>query len=551
MTARGWYSDRTGARYVHVPLGAGKRKSMRLASTTDAEADARAKLVREIGAVLVAAGSVADVPDWTRKAAEGDDDRARRILAMARGLATGAERKAKGDQLTGTTFKEIADDWTSGRLAKRYPDQVPVKRTAGDDVSRLAFLTSEGGLGEIPITSPAWLDHAEEAMRRLPERCRTPATRRHYAQAIRRVLELAVYPLRLIPANPLPRGFLPKPKQVRALQMPYPDEEAALLGCADVDLAHRVAYGFLARMGFRKSEATGSKPGEEDPIPPLTWDRIDLDRGVVFMRRSKTEKARPLAMPADVTRALASWRELRPSHVHVFADAADAPLVLEARVFRSHLRRAGVTRAELHTKTTDSLAVRCHDLRALFVTTSLAQGRSETWIRDHTAHRTISMLDKYRRQARMFEELNLGPLAPLDTAIPEIAERVGATSDEGANGKDRKGGDQAKSPKNQADRAPERTDSAALGSGAARREGSTPSPCTNEGMRPSAERMSDDRPTPVRQDPVENALAKALDAAAGAGRFDVVAQLAKELEARRLANAANVVALEDRRRAKR
>jgi hypothetical protein len=44
-------------------------------------------------------------------------------------------------------------------------------------------------------------------------------------------------------------------------------------------------------------------------------------------------------------------------------------------------------------------------------------------------------------------------------------------------------------------------------------------------------------------DPVEASLARALDAAAAAGRFDVVAQLARELEARRLARAPNVVAL--------
>jgi hypothetical protein len=47
---------------------------------------------------------------------------------------------------------------------------------------------------------------------------------------------------------------------------------------------------------------------------------------------------------------------------------------------------------------------------------------------------------------------------------------------------------------------------------------------------------------------VEAALAYALTEAARAGRFDVVAQLAKELEARRFAVAGNVVALPERRR---
>jgi hypothetical protein len=56
-------------------------------------------------------------------------------------------------------------------------------------------------------------------------------------------------------------------------------------------------------------------------------------------------------------------------------------------------------------------------------------------------------------------------------------------------------------------------------------------------------------PTIGPADPVEGALAQALDAAAAAGRFDVVAQLAEELRARRLASAGNVVELPtDRRR---
>jgi hypothetical protein len=49
-------------------------------------------------------------------------------------------------------------------------------------------------------------------------------------------------------------------------------------------------------------------------------------------------------------------------------------------------------------------------------------------------------------------------------------------------------------------------------------------------------------------DPVEFELARALGRAADAGRFDVVAQLARELEARRLARFTNVVAFDERGR---
>jgi hypothetical protein len=48
---------------------------------------------------------------------------------------------------------------------------------------------------------------------------------------------------------------------------------------------------------------------------------------------------------------------------------------------------------------------------------------------------------------------------------------------------------------------------------------------------------------------VEAALAKGLADAAAAGRFDVVAQIARELEARRLARA-RIVSLADRRERK-
>jgi hypothetical protein len=51
-----------------------------------------------------------------------------------------------------------------------------------------------------------------------------------------------------------------------------------------------------------------------------------------------------------------------------------------------------------------------------------------------------------------------------------------------------------------------------------------------------------------RSDAVEIALAKALGAAVAAGRFDVVAQLATELEARRRGRARNVRSIDEARR---
>jgi hypothetical protein len=78
--------------------------------------------------------------------------------------------------------------------------------------------------------------------------------------------------------------------------------------------------------------------------------------------------------------------------------------------------------------------IRIHDCRATFVTLSLAAGRTEAWVVARMGHRSSVMINRYRRAARMVEELGLGWLAPLDAAIPELAERrhllqTAATSD--------------------------------------------------------------------------------------------------------------------------
>jgi hypothetical protein len=93
-------------------------------------------------------------------------------------------------------------------------------------------------------------------------------------------------------------------------------------------------------------------------------------------------------------------------------------------------------------------------------------------------------------------------------------------------------------------------DAADLGS-----EGREPEFATAEKTSPIADPTKPEK-TPVEgvvgqswgnQDAVEASLAKAIEAAATAGRFDVVAQLARELEARRLAGMNNVHPFRPRR----
>jgi hypothetical protein len=79
-----------------------------------------------------------------------------------------------------------------------------------------------------------------------------------------------------------------------------------------------------------------------------------------------------------------------------------------------------VRREELHNTGTNRRQLRAHDLRGTFVTLSLANGRSETWVADRTGHKSSLMINRYRRAARSAVELGLGTLTPLAEAIPEL-----------------------------------------------------------------------------------------------------------------------------------
>ncbi len=564
-----------------VPLGRrGQRMSRCLATcTTDEQADARAEVVREIARLLAASGNAADIPKWVAVACDGDDVKALAVLGYARKLAAGqVATKPTSSSSAGKTFADVAKMWTSGELTRLYPDHVTAKRTADLDVTRLDVLSKT--VGNIPVDRFT-VDDAERAMRSLPEGLR-PATRRQYAQALRRVLELAAYPLRLIPSNPLPRLFLPKARNDLALQVLFPDEEAKLMACAAVPLAYRMTYGFLARVGFRKSEVIGDR---ETDAEPLRWRDFDLARGVVRVARSKSEKPRPVALEPDVCAALVAWKAKlgEPSEAApVFAGVNLA----NAETFRGHLLAAGVDRAELHTSAADSLPIRIHDLRATFVTVSLATGKPDAWIRDRTSHKTISMLDRYRRAARTLEELNAGPLAPMLNAVAGL--RVNGASTAATKARKETGqprvtpkgssawirttisgikrrevhftpkGLGAYSPKKARIVAALRLPSPppidapvdamgvsstnvagappALAAGPAGASTSTPSDAPQ-----AAPDDASARPPTTSGDVLEHALALAISEAAKAGQWAIVSQLGRELEARRLASLPNVV----------
>jgi len=176
------------------------------------------------------------------------------------------------------------------------------------------------------------------------------------------------------------------------------------------------------------------------------WWQWNLEVGTFTATKTKGRDPRMWALQPDVARAMRLWHERHgKTKARPFIDVVPekkAKLWLATRL-RDALKMAGVTREELFKSTAHTGQMRAHDLRATFVTVSLAQGKSDTWIRDRTGHKTLSMIDRYRRTARQFEELQLGALVDLVDALAWVITRVmpvavgaggGGTSDEESEG---------------------------------------------------------------------------------------------------------------------
>ncbi len=420
---------RSGNWHARVSLGPKLRPSIALPTcSTEVEALARLPLLSDLAAKLRASGHVDRARAILERAAAREGKALADVVRLVDALSKGDLAPTQQAVATVPTVKTIGERWTSGELARDYPDHVRSKKSADDDQQRLA-LHVYPVVGDVAIADFT-IDDAEAVMRAIPAE-RAPATRRHVAQLLHRLMGIAVFPLRLRASNPLPKGFLPNVGAAKAKAWIYPDEDRKLLGSSAVPLAWRMFYGFLAREGPRSGEAAS-----------LDVTDVDLERGAVNLDQNKTDDPRTWALSPGVPAALRAWLTLRTKAIGetlspsspLFVDAAGERVEVDshsmARMFRGHLRAAGIDRPALFEHSETRQQIRLHDLRATMITIALSTGRSETWVADRTGHKSSTMINRYRRAARTASELGLGDLSPLDQAIPELA--PSATGEPGA-----------------------------------------------------------------------------------------------------------------------
>ncbi|HEY3235879.1 MAG TPA: tyrosine-type recombinase/integrase [Polyangiaceae bacterium] len=394
---------------VRLRYGKSQRGRFIIRIHDEQTATARAVAMQDMANMLTRAGHSEHAPIMLAKAGEADESKFREIQRLAQGMCAGKYKPEK-KLPSSKTFRQLAEDWTSGELHQTYPDHV---RDISHDsngilLEKYAFPT----LGDLPLVSIG-RTQCDEVMRSLPRHL-SKNSRRHVAKVINRVLNLGEF-VGLLQRNPLPRSWVPSPAAKKDTPVLYPSEDVQLLACREIPLAYRMFYGFLHREGGRRTETAS-----------LYWREFDLEHGVVQLDENKTQHARWWKLSDGVASAMAVWYELRgePNRDElVFVDENGSALNVDhmSTKVRTHLRRAGVARERLFTKGTNTLRFGTHGFRHSFTTRSLANGKTDDWVRQRTGHTTDQLLT-YREPSKSLTELNLGEVQPLINAIPELAE---------------------------------------------------------------------------------------------------------------------------------
>lgn len=309
-------------------------------------------------------------------------------------------------QRTPKTFRKVVTELCDGTLHELYPEEVGYRTKESRDARRTMLAAFFPALGD-KLIGQITRDDIDEAKRLIPKVKQN--TRMRYCRELRKVMQLAVEPLRL--CEHVPHVSVPQETETDLFQMFYPDEEEQLAGATvAVSLEERFLLAFLCRNGGRITETL-----------QYTWDALDLERGKMRVAKAwtKTGRARYWDLEPDVLEALRIRRTMIPDSALIFVPPPLRSLTRQSVWHQLHpnLRAAGLTRSELFEAPEGERALTLHDLRGSFVTLARSIGMPDIWIRDRSGHESPKMLEKYDRGVRHARERGIGWWAPMAIAL--------------------------------------------------------------------------------------------------------------------------------------
>ncbi|MDE2104563.1 MAG: tyrosine-type recombinase/integrase [Patescibacteria group bacterium] len=348
--------------------------------------------------------------------------------------------------------------------------------------------------------------------------------------------------LRVIESDPTNGVQPPERGSDKTKVYPYPSEFIAVVQCEAIPMEWRELHAV--------SVCTYARPGE---LRVLTWGDVDLgdqkiritkawDYDAACVKSTKTHESREIPIEPSVLPLLERMRarafEAAKGDAAAFRAALVVPVLATANanklaiIMRQHFELAGCVRERLNARSNAELRLRFRSWRDAGITWSIVRGDDVVKVQRRAGHKLIATTMRYIVEAENRGATFGTPFPPLPVSL------LGAT---------------ASKQSSKLDAVVAQAAGTAQDSGCRRRESKTPESTVDPGYSAAISEVNGDEgpqqvadkslmPGPLDAgldalDVVEAALAKALGEAAAAGRFDVVAQLARELEARRLVRA--------------
>lgn len=283
--------------------------------------------------------------------------------------------KTETDIREGRHFKTTeAKRHTAAELIDRYRREVmPHKRprTQGPQYAQLTWWHDEIGSYLLADITPALVSQCRDKL----ARGRTPATVVRYLAVLSHSFTVAMREWQWVESNPVIR--VTKPREARGRVRFLSDDErdrllAACKASSNADLYLAVVLAL----------STGARRGE---LMSLTWDQVDLDRGVITLHETKNGDRRALPLQGHALELMQARKSAR---------YLVTPLVFPSSV---HPKQPVDLRQpwEMALKRADIKDFRWHDLRHTCASYLAMSGASLAEIAEVLGHRTLNMVKRY------------------------------------------------------------------------------------------------------------------------------------------------------------
>lgn len=285
------------------------------------------------------------------------------------------------------TFNELADRYLTVVLPTKPKNAPAMKR-------QIAWWKERLGKYQLELISPDLIAQFRQELTEgiTPRKAkRSTATVNRYLAALFIVMAYGVRECGRLTENPCTRVLKFKESIGRDRVASTDECQRILEACRDSRNEHLLLIVLIAMTtGMRQGEITG-----------LTWDCVDLDRGVVTLKETKNGRPRTTSLVGDALDLMKAHYFMRAKHTNLIFPAKKRFGRVSIREAWEHaLKRAGIK------------GLRFHDLRHTFATYAAESGASNLELGTAMGHQTLQMLQRYTH-------MNIPTTHRLSTAVHE------------------------------------------------------------------------------------------------------------------------------------